>query len=321
MAPQLAIHREGPRETEPAISVQHLSKSYSGRLAVRDLCLEVSAGEVLALLGPNGAGKTTTVETLEGYRTPDAGRVRVLGLDPAKEGRALKARMGLMLQAGGVYPHIRPLEAIRLFASFYPHPLDPAQLLTLVGLEEVGKTRYRHLSGGERQRLSLALALVGRPDVLFLDEPTAAMDPQARRATWQVLLDLKQRGATVVLTTHSMEEAERLADRVAILNQGQLVALGRPEQLARQHAAREIRFTAPAGLNTDALAARLGGAAVREVAAGRYVVEAEATPPLLAALVNWLAEQAALITELYVARPSLEDVFLRLTSRTGEVRS
>lgn len=301
----------------PAIAVERLTKRYGGRAVVDDLSFEIAAGEIFALLGPNGAGKTTTVETLEGYRAPDTGRVRVLGLDPVRESSALKPRIGLMLQQGGVYPQIRPLEAIRLFASFFRDPEDPAMLLRQVGLEESARTRYRQLSGGQKQRLSLALALVGKPEVVFLDEPTAAMDPAARRATWNFIRDLKRRGVTVLLTTHFMEEAEQLADRVGIVNHGQLVALGSPDELARQGTTGELRFTAAPGLDTTALAAHLGIAGVQEAAPGRYRVAAIATPALLASLTQWMSERDVLITELAVARQSLEEVYLRLTGDDG----
>ena len=302
------------QSASPAIAVRNLTKRYSGRTVVDDLSFEIAPGEVFALLGPNGAGKTTTVEMLEGYRQPDGGAVQVLGLDPVHAGRALRPRIGLMLQQGGVYPQSRPLEVIRLFASFFDDPEDPNALLRLVGLEDSVKTRYRQLSGGQKQRLSLALALVGKPEVVFLDEPTAAMDPAARRATWTLVEDLKRRGVTVLLTTHFMAEAERLADRVGIINRGRLVALGAPEHLARERAAGEVRFTAAPGLDTTALAAHLAAHVVREVEPGRYVVEAEPSPALLAALANWLNEQDTLLVELAVARHSLEEVYLRLTA-------
>jgi ABC-type Mn2+/Zn2+ transport system ATPase subunit len=178
----------------PSITVDGVTKRYGGREVVERLSFSVAPGEVFALLGPNGAGKTTTVEMLEGYRAPDGGRVRVLGLDPIADGAALKRRMGVMLQGGGVYPQVRPLEVLRLYAAFYPHPHDAEALLARVGLDDARKTPFRRLSGGQKQRLSLALALVGRPEVVFLDEPTAAMDPQARRATWEIIRELKVGG-------------------------------------------------------------------------------------------------------------------------------
>jgi ABC-2 type transport system ATP-binding protein len=190
------------------VDVRDLVKTYAGRPVVDHLSFSVPPGEVFALLGPNGAGKTTTVEILEGYRKPDGGYVRVLGLDPSHQGAELKPKIGLMLQQGGLFPQITAIEALRLFASFYRDAEDPDALLDLLKLREVGRTRFRQLSGGEKQRLSLGLALVGKPRLVFLDEPTAAMDPQARRATWSIIRSLRGRGTTVLLTTHFMEEAE-----------------------------------------------------------------------------------------------------------------
>jgi ABC-2 type transport system ATP-binding protein len=313
--PATATARAGASTTGagPAITVQNLVKRYGDRAAVDGLSFTVARGELFALLGPNGAGKTTTVEILEGYRAPDGGEVRVLGLDPIAEARALKPRIGLMLQQGGVYPQLRPLEVLRLFSAFYAAPHDPEELLRLVGLQDAVQTRYRQLSGGQKQRLSLALALIGRPEVVFLDEPTASMDPQARRATWQIIARLKQQGVTILLTTHFMEEAERLADRVAIIHHGALVALGAPDQLARERAAGELRFRAAPGLDVAALAVVLGAQSVCEVEAGHYLVEAEPSPTLVATLASWLAARGVLLTELRVARRSLEEVYLQLT--------
>jgi ABC-2 type transport system ATP-binding protein len=303
---------------EPAITVRGLTKRYAGRAVVDGLSFDVAPNEVFALLGPNGAGKTTAVEILEGYRRPDEGVVRVLGLDPSREGAALKRRSGLMLQDGGVYPQIRPLEALRLFASFYPCPEDPVDLLRLVGLEDAAGTRFRQLSGGQKQRLSLALALIGRPELVFLDEPTAAMDPQARHATWDIVRGLKARGVTVLLTTHFMEEAERLADRVAILHRGRLRALGSPATIGRRSDSGGIRFSAAPGLPLDGLAERLGARGAIEERPGEYAVDLEATPASVAAVATWLAERDVLVSELRIAGQSLEDVFLRLTSRTED---
>src|SRR5205823_7452368 len=228
----------------PAVVVEGLKKAYGANLAVDGLSFTVERGEVFGLLGPNGAGKTTTVETLEGYRAPDAGTARVLGLDPIRDHAALTPRIGVMLQEGGLYPGIRPLEALRLFAAYYADHEVPEALLDLVGLRPVAGTLVRRLSGGQKQRLSLALALVGKPEVVFLDEPTAGMDPHARLTTWEVVVGLKERGSTVILTTHAMDEAERLCDRVAIIDGGHLVALGTPGDLTRSAGGGETRFTA-----------------------------------------------------------------------------
>jgi ABC-2 type transport system ATP-binding protein len=285
---------------------------------VDELSFTVARGETFALLGPNGAGKTTTIEILEGYRSADGGSVRVLGLDPRRDAARLKPRIGIMLQQGGVYPQIRPLEALRLFAAFYPSPADPEELLALVGLRAAVRTPYRRLSGGEQRRLALGLALVGRPEIVFLDEPTTGMDPQARQATWEVVRSLRAGGATVLLTTHYLEEAERLADRVAIIRQGRLIALGSPAELTRA-AGREVRFSAPPGLDVAALGARLG-APVREERPGSYVVVAEPTPALLAELTAGLRDAGALLTELRVARRTLEETFLALTAGAVDAR-
>jgi ABC-2 type transport system ATP-binding protein len=298
-----------------AIIVQGLTKRYGGRAVVDDLSFQIAPGEVFALLGPNGAGKTTTVEILEGYRAPDAGSVQVLGLDPVAHAAALKPRIGLMLQDGGVYQAIRPLEALRLFASFYASPEDPKGLIRLVGLEEATRTRFRQLSGGQKQRLSLALALVGRPELAFLDEPTAAMDPQARHVTWGIIRRLKARGVTVVLTTHFMDEAERLADRVAIIDRGRLVALGTPEDLRRRGGTGGVRFTARAALEVDGLAVTAGARSAIEERPGEYLVDVEPTPRIVALVAAWLAERDVLVTDLRVGRQSLEDVYLELTAQ------
>src|SRR5438309_11245897 len=239
-----------------AIEVRDLVKQYNGRCVVDGLTFSVKPGEGFAILGPNGASKTTTVEILEGYRTPDAGEVRVLGLDPVRQGTELKPRIGLMLQQGGLFPQITAREALRLFAAFYPDAEDPDALLDQLQIREVAGTRFRQLSGGQKQRLSLGLALVGRPRLVFLDEPTSGMDPQARQATWNVIRTLRDRGVTVLLTTHFMDEAEQLASRVAIVDHGRLVALDSPAALRRGVAA-EIRFSTQPPVTPHALAAAM----------------------------------------------------------------
>lgn len=298
-----------------AISVTRLRKSYSGRAVVQDLSFEVRAGEIFALLGPNGAGKTTTIEILEGYRSPDAGEARVLGLDPQRQRAELHRRIGLMLQQGGFYPAITPVEALRLFASFYDKPLDPETLLRLVGLDDARKTRYRRLSGGQKQRLSLAVALVGHPELVFLDEPTAGMDPQARHATWSIVRSLKERGVTVILTTHLLDEAERLADRVAIVDNGRLIALGTPTELMENSAESDVWLTTSVSLDVRDLAALPSARSVREQQDGQYVLQAAATSDLLVELTEWLRAQSIIPRELRIGHGSLEDVFLRLTGK------
>jgi ABC-2 type transport system ATP-binding protein len=296
----------------PAIEVDQLVVRYGDTVAVDGLSFQAEKGAVLALLGPNGAGKTSTVETLEGYRRPAAGRVRVLGLDPGADHAALTRRMGVMLQRGGVYPRMAPGEALRLFASYYPDPEDPEALLERVGLTGVARTPWRQLSGGEQQRLSLALALVGRPEVAFLDEPTAGVDPQGRLAIRQIVAELRQAGVCVLLTTHELEEAERLADRIVIVDAGKVVAEGSPAELMRSGAGREIRFGAPPGIDVAGLGTRLGATVVEE-RPGEYLVAAEARPATIAALTAWLAERDLPLADLRAGRERLEVVFLRLT--------
>jgi ABC-2 type transport system ATP-binding protein len=301
----------------PAVEVTELVVRYGDKVAVDHLSLQAEAGQVLALLGPNGAGKTSTVETLEGYRQPAEGTVRVLGLDPRRDHKALTRRMGAMLQRGGVYPGMSPREAVRLFSNYYDDCEEPDGLLYRVGLTEVASTPWRRLSGGEQQRLSLALALVGRPWVAFLDEPTAGVDPHGRLAIRDIIHDLRESGVCVVLTTHELEEAERLADRIVIIDHGKLVAEGTPAELMKAGAGKEIRFGAPPGIDTAALA-EVVGAPVSEERPGEYLVAAEAKPATVAAITVWLAEQDLPLADLRAGRESLEDVFLRLTTGVGK---
>ena len=303
---------------EEAIVVDNFSKSYGSRRVVDQLQLTVHEGEIFALLGPNGAGKTTTVETLEGYRTPDQGSVRVLGLDPIREAQALKQHIGVMLQQDGLYPGLTAREVLRLFAGYYRQPQNIDELLEHLGLTAASRTRCRRLSGGQKRRLALALALVGKPTLLFLDEPTAGMDPQARLATWEIIRDVKQRGTTVLLTTHLMDEAERLADRVAIIDHGRLLALDSPAQLTGLHNASIVRFVAPPGLDCTKLGALPSTQKAEEIRPGSYLIETAQVPALLAELTAWLRDNNITLSELRVGHGSLEDLFLRLTG--AEVR-
>jgi len=306
---------------QPAVEVENLVKAYGGRPAVDGLSLRVERGSVFALLGPNGAGKTTTIEICEGFRAPDSGRARVFGLDPIADGRALRPRVGVMLQDGvGGYTGARAIELLRLFASYAATPHDPAELLDVVGLTEAASTPVKRLSGGQQQRLSLALALVARPELVFLDEPTAGMDPQARRATWEFIRKLRADGVTIVLTTHFLDEAEHLADQVVVIDAGRVVAAGSPAELTHAGAEGQIRFRAPVGLPLDSLRAALPeGTTVAEPEAGRYLVSGTVDPQLLARLTAWCAGQEIFPEDLAVQRRSLEDVFLELTGR--ELRS
>jgi len=310
-----------------AVQVSGLVKRYDRRAVVAGLTFEVRRGECLALLGPNGAGKTTTVEVLEGYRRADDGHVRVLGLDPARDGAALRARIGLMLQAGGIYPQARPLEILRLYARFYASPRDPDGLLDLVGLRESATTRVKVLSGGQRQRLGLALALVGRPELVVLDEPTAGMDPEAKAATRALIGELRAAGVTVLLTTHDLADVERLADRIALIDRGRLVALGSPAELTAGAVPR-LRFRLAAPLSdTDrdtlpaALAGDAPGATIVDEGGGRYRFEGLAPDPaLIARLAAWCAANAALIVELGTGSGTFEDRYLELlANEAGDV--
>jgi ABC-2 type transport system ATP-binding protein len=304
-----------------AVEVRDLVKAYGSRRAVDGLNLTVPRGAVLALLGPNGAGKTTTIEICEGFRRADAGTVRVLGLDPAADSARLRPSVGVMLQEGvGGYSAASAIELLRLFAAYAAQPHAPESLLAAVGLTEVAGTPVKRLSGGQQQRLSLAMALVGRPELVFLDEPTAGMDPQARRATWDFIRKLRADGVSVVLTTHFLDEAEQLADTVVVMDGGRAVAAGSPAELTRAGAEGQIRFQAPPGLRLDSLLAALpAGTHAVEEAAGRYLVSGDVDPQLLATLTAWCAGQGVLAENLAVERRTLEDVFLELTGR--EVRT
>ncbi len=302
-----------PLSHTPAITVEGLAKHYGAVRAVDSLSFTVGAGEVFALLGPNGAGKTTTVEMLEGYRAPDAGKARVLGLDPIRDGQRLKQQIGIMLQQDGLYPGLTAREVLNLYSRFYQRPADVTALLELVGLQTAARTRCRQLSGGQKRRLALAVALVGQPALVFLDEPTAGMDPQARLATWEIIRSLQREGATVLLTTHLMDEAERLADRVAIIDHGRLVALDTIAALTGGAAAGMVRFSAPAGLDCAALAALPSAEEASEARPGSYVLKTTDAPALLAELTAWLRDQGVTLTELRVGHGSLEEIFLQLT--------
>jgi len=311
-----APKRSGSDETGgPVISVERLRKSYGSLQAVYEVSFAIGRGEIFALLGPNGAGKTTTVEILEGYRAGDSGVAHVLGLDPIRDAGALKPHVGVMLQEDGVYPGLSASELLRLYASYYAEPRNPPELLERVGLTSVAGTRCRRLSGGQKRRLALALALVGRPAVLFLDEPTTGMDPQARLATWEILREERTQGTTVLLTTHFMDEAERLADRVAIMDAGRIVALDRPAALTGSASAGQIRFLAEPGLDCSEIARLAGADTAREVEPGVYVIQTARAHDLLVALTVWLRDRGVLPSEVRVGHGSLEEVFLRLTGR------
>ena len=295
-----------------AVVVDGLVKRYGALTAVDQATFAAPKAQVTALLGPNGAGKTSTVETCEGYRKPDGGQVRVLGLDPIKDGPRLKPQVGVMLQDGGGYPGAHTKEMLELVASFAADPLPVEPLMERLGLHPVARTPYRRLSGGERQRLSLAMALVGRPQLVFLDEPTAGLDPQARRTTWALIEELRADGVTVVLTTHAMDEAERLADHVVVINHGRVIASGTPKELTTSNPT--LRFRAQPGLDVVNLSSALpANTSVVEETPGRYVAIGEANPQLVAAITNWCAQHEVMLEEIGTSRRTLEDVFFQLT--------
>jgi ABC-2 type transport system ATP-binding protein len=302
--------------TVPAVEISGLVKRYGRNVAVNGLTLSAARGAVTGILGPNGAGKTTTIEICEGYRRPDQGTARVLGLDPVRDARKLRPRVGVMLQSGGIPPSVPAADYLKLLGRFHAHPLGVGDLLELTGLTASARTPYKRLSGGQQQRLSLAAAIIGRPELVFLDEPTAGMDPQARHATWDLIGQLRTAGVSIILTTHFMEEAERLCDQVAIIDHGQLVAEGTPAELTGTIG--QLRFRAEAGLDIDSLLAALPPAsAAKESPAGHYVIEVlgNVDPLLLAAVTAWCAERDVLANSLRIENRTLEDVFLELTGK------
>jgi len=300
----------------PAVEVRGLVRTFGRVRAVDGFDLTLRRGTVLALLGPNGAGKTTTVETCEGFGRPDGGTVRVLGLDPVADSAALRPRVGVMPQGGGAYPGVRAGEMLSLVAACAAEPLPVGWLLGVLGLDRVDRLPYKRLSGGQQQRLALACALVGRPELVFLDEPTAGMDPQARRLVWELVRALRADGVSVLLTTHAMEEAEALADDVVIMDCGRSVAQGSCAQLTAGGAEQQLRFGARAGMDLTLLATVLpAGSRLSEPQPGSYLVEGGIDPQLVAAVTMWCAEQGVLADSLRVERRSLEDVFLELTGR------
>src|SRR5215218_4553060 len=299
---------------DPVISVEGLRKSYDGLEAVRGIDLEVRAGEIFAFLGPNGAGKTTTVEVLEGYRERSAGELSVLGVDPQHADRDWRQRVGFVLQESRLVPELTPREALEQYAGYYSSPREVDETIRLVGLEEKADVRTSKLSGGQQRRLDVALALIGDPELLFLDEPTTGFDPSARRQAWDVIASLRELGKTVFLTTHYMDEAQRLADRVMIIARGEIVAEGDPAQLGSDGGPEAvISFRLPKGTSPTELPPPFADAAKR----GEAVVSHASDDPLadLRTLIDWAQARGTGLPSLEVRRPSLEDAYLELTSR------
>ncbi|HSF35746.1 MAG TPA: ABC transporter ATP-binding protein [Nocardioides sp.] len=303
----------------PAVVIDGLVMAYGDKVAVDGLSLEVPRGSVTAVLGPNGAGKTTTLETCEGYRVPQQGTVRVLGLDPQRDRAELLPRIGVMLQSGGAWSGVRAVEMLEHMASLHAHPLDTGMLVDRLGLADCGRTPYRRLSGGQKQRLGLAIALVGRPELVFVDEPTAGMDPQARRTTWEMLEEVRADGVTVVLTTHHMDEAEHLADRIHIIDRGTLIASGTPAELTRGGRSATIRLVVnrpfPDGA-PESLRAELGPLTeVRQLDEVSMLIHGPADATTLGRVSRWCEQHGVLPQTLTLGQRTLEDVFLELTGR------
>ena len=302
--------------TDIAIEVNGLRKSYGQIEAVRGIDLQVLKGEVFALLGPNGAGKTTTVEILEGHRRRSAGHVDVLGHDPARNESQLKQRIGIVLQTTGVEPFLTVEETIALFGAYYPHPRPLGEILDVTGLTQQRRTRVHRLSGGQQRRLDVAVGLAGDPELLFLDEPTTGFDPSARRSAWEMVKNLQSLGKTVFLTTHNMDEAEYLADRVAIIVRGEIVAEGAPSELTHGDTTTTIRFR----LGSDSPKLPEGLPAVTRTDDGQVTVQTGTPTKTLYELTRWANELGLELEELTVSRPSLEDIFLDLVQKSDGER-
>ncbi len=304
--------------TDPIVSIHDLHKHYGDHEAVRGVDLEIRRGEIFAFLGPNGAGKTTTVEIMEGFRQATGGTVQVLGHDPWRAPASWRARIGIVLQESEAEPGLSVRECLGLYAGYYPAPRDVDDTLALVDLADQSDQRASALSGGQRRRLDVALALIGDPELIFLDEPTTGFDPAARRAAWEVIAGLRDIGKTVFLTTHYMEEAERLADRIAVIAAGQIVAEGTPQTLGdRQLEAAQISFSVPEGSTAVELPGALA-ARVTHHASGRLVLPSTRVTADLYALAGWALERGLELDDLEVTRPTLEDVYLQLTTETDD---
>ena len=301
--------------TNPILQVENLVKRYGDVEAVRGVSFSVEEGEVFGLLGPNGAGKTSTVEVMEGLRVPDGGRISVCGIDPQKNPTGLKHEIGATLQSTSLPDKLKVGEALRLFAGFYKRTRNPDDLLRRFGLEEKRNAFYNQLSGGQKQRLALAMALVNDPRVLFLDEPTAGLDPQVRREIYDIIEELKREKKTIVLTTHYIEEAEKLCDRVAIVDHGKVIATGTPRQLKERSGNTtriEVRLAKPA---LNGVLKTLDGVVDMRQLADVYVLHCQKTAPAIVALVKHLEAENNELVSLEIATPSLEDVFIELTGR------
>ena len=294
----------------PAVTVQHLVKKYGRLVAVNDVSLSIHEGEIFGIIGPNGAGKTTTVECISGLRAPDSGSISVYGLSPQKDRNAIREFVGVQLQESALPPRLRVGEAVRLFASFYSNPLEPDQLLESLGIKQMANSSFKSLSGGQKQRLSIALALVGNPRLAILDELTTGLDPEARRETWGLIERMRDRGVTVILVTHFMDEAEKLCDRLALINHGTVIALDTPEAIAAQAGGSRVRFAPSQPVDEQILRAIPG---VNEIERKERYVTVTGTGDLAGSLINALAAIGVRVTDVEARNGNLEDAFIKLT--------
>ena len=294
----------------PAVTVQHIVKKYGRLVAVNDVSLSIHEGEIFGIIGPNGAGKTTTVECISGLRAPDSGSISVYGLSPRKDRNRIREFVGVQLQESALPPRLRVGEAVRLFASFYSNPLDPDPLLESLGIKQFENSSFKNLSGGQKQRLSIALALVGNPRLAILDELTTGLDPEARRETWGLIERMRDRGVTVILVTHFMDEAEKLCDRLALIDHGTVIALDTPEAIAAQAGGSRVRFVPSQPVDEQTLRAIPG---VNEIERKERYVTVTGTGDLAGSLINALAAIGVRVSELDARTGNLEDAFIKLT--------
>jgi ABC-2 type transport system ATP-binding protein len=294
----------------PAVTVQHLVKKYGHLVAVDDVSLSIHEGEIFGIIGPNGAGKTTTVECISGLRAPDSGSISVYGLSPKKDRNKMREFVGVQLQESALPPRIRVREAVKLFASFYSNPMDPDQLLKSLGMEQIVNSSFKNLSGGQRQRVSIALALVGNPKLAILDELTTGLDPEARREIWSLIERMRDRGVTVILVTHFMDEAERLCDRLALINHGTVAALDTPEAIAARAGGSRVRFVPSQAVDEQTLRAIPG---VNEIERKERYVTVTGTGDLAGSLIDALAAIGVRVSDVEARTGNLEDAFIKLT--------
>ncbi|MFZ0168852.1 MAG: ABC transporter ATP-binding protein [Candidatus Dormiibacterota bacterium] len=303
-----------PPAKQSAVTITNLVKRYGGVLAVDDVSFSIQEGEIFGIIGPNGAGKTTTVECISGLRVQDSGTISVFGLSPQRDRYRIREFVGVQLQESALPPRLRVGEAVELFASFYAHPLDPREVLETLGIKNIERTAFKNLSGGQKQRVSIALALVGNPKIAILDELTTGLDPEARRATWALIERMRERGVTVILVTHFMDEAETLCDRLALINQGRLIALDTPEAIAAEVGVNRVRFVPSQPVEDKTLYAVPGVQLVERK--DRYVT-VTGTGDLAASLINALAAMGVQVSELDARSGNLDDAFIRLTRDTA----